>query len=187
MPGVRLARIPRSPCRAADVEYLSVLEHVSGERAVGNGAGEFVAYRVSPRAVEDHAAEMLGEIRRGANHADLARRRYLTADPGNRLVASTLEADWNTALRALNDAQAAHAKARTQASLPVSARAVTSPSSPYWAASRPRSRHHQPSAAASRAAAAGSCSTAQASACRIIASSASSHRAAASRGPLVRT
>ena len=39
------------------------------------------------------------------HHADLARRRYLAVDPANRLVADTLEADWNTALRALNQAQ----------------------------------------------------------------------------------
>ena len=39
------------------------------------------------------------------HHADLARRRYLAVDPANRLVADTLEADWNTTLRALNQAQ----------------------------------------------------------------------------------
>ena len=37
--------------------------------------------------------------------ADLARRRYLAVDPGNRLVAGSLEADWNDALRALQAAQ----------------------------------------------------------------------------------
>ncbi len=35
-------------------------------------------------------------------------------DPANRLVADTLEADWNTALRALNDTQAAYDQAREQ-------------------------------------------------------------------------
>ena len=38
-------------------------------------------------------------------HADLARHRCLAVDPANRLVADTLEADWNTALRALSQAQ----------------------------------------------------------------------------------
>ena len=37
--------------------------------------------------------------------ADLARQRFMQVDPGNRLVADTLEADWNHALRALADAQ----------------------------------------------------------------------------------
>ena len=44
-------------------------------------------------------------VQRAHHHADLARRRYLTVDPGNRLVADTLEADWNDALRALQAAQ----------------------------------------------------------------------------------
>ena len=39
---------------------------------------------------------------------------YLAVDPANRLVAETLEADWNTALRALNDAQATYDKTRQQ-------------------------------------------------------------------------
>jgi len=47
-------------------------------------------------------------VERARYHADLARRRYLAVDPANRLVADALEADWNTALRALNDAQAAY-------------------------------------------------------------------------------
>src|SRR5271165_1566641 len=53
-------------------------------------------------------------VERARYHADLAKRRYLTVDPANRLVAETLEADWNTALRALNDAQATYDKARQQ-------------------------------------------------------------------------
>ena len=44
-------------------------------------------------------------VERARYHADLARRRYLAVDPANRLVADTLEADWNTALRALSQAQ----------------------------------------------------------------------------------
>jgi DNA invertase Pin-like site-specific DNA recombinase len=53
-------------------------------------------------------------VERARYHADLARRRYLAVDPANRLVAGTLEAGWNTALRELNDAQAACDKAREQ-------------------------------------------------------------------------
>jgi DNA invertase Pin-like site-specific DNA recombinase len=44
-------------------------------------------------------------VERARHHADLARRRYLSVDPDNRLVADTLEADWNDALRALQAAQ----------------------------------------------------------------------------------
>jgi hypothetical protein len=57
-----------------------------------------------------HRADQAGALRaahveRARYHADLARRRYLAVDPANRLVADTLEADWNTALRALSQAQ----------------------------------------------------------------------------------
>ena len=53
-------------------------------------------------------------MERARYHADLARRRYLAVDPANRLVADTLEADWNTSLRAQNQAQEAYDKARQQ-------------------------------------------------------------------------
>ena len=40
-------------------------------------------------------------VERARQRAELARRRYLAVDPDNRLVADTLEADWNDALRGL--------------------------------------------------------------------------------------
>ncbi len=59
--------------------------------------------------IEARAAEAdtmrASHVERARHHADLARRRYLAVDPGNRLVAGTLEADWNQALRALQAAQ----------------------------------------------------------------------------------
>ena len=90
--------------------------------------GEFLISQLTPLAaeaaltvsaeLEHRAAEAdalrAAHIERARYHADLARRRYLAVDPANRLVAETLEADWNTALRALNDAQAAYDKARQQ-------------------------------------------------------------------------
>src|SRR5262249_50307553 len=79
--------------------------------------GPLVTRPPPPRAVEPAlqapaepqqraaAADALraAHVERARYHADLARRRYLAVDPANRLVAGTLEADWNTALRALND------------------------------------------------------------------------------------
>ena len=44
-------------------------------------------------------------VERARHEAELARRRYLAVDPDNRLVADTLEADWNERLRGLADAQ----------------------------------------------------------------------------------
>jgi DNA invertase Pin-like site-specific DNA recombinase len=72
-----------------------------------------VAAELQHRAAEADALRA-AHVERARYHADLARSRYLAVDPANRLVASTLEAGWNTALRALDDAQAAYDKAREQ-------------------------------------------------------------------------
>ena len=45
------------------------------------------------------------QVERARYEADLARQRYMQVDPGNRLVADSLEADWNEKLRALTEAQ----------------------------------------------------------------------------------
>jgi len=47
------------------------------------------------------------EVERARYQSDQARRRFMHVDPGNRLVADTLEAEWNQALRALADARSA--------------------------------------------------------------------------------
>jgi DNA invertase Pin-like site-specific DNA recombinase len=54
-------------------------------------------------------------VERARYEADLARRRYLAVDPNNRLVADTLEADWNQALRHLNAAQEDYERQRETA------------------------------------------------------------------------
>jgi hypothetical protein len=70
-----------------------------------------VAAELQHRADEADALRA-AHVERARYHADLARRRYLAVDPANRLVAGTLEADWNTALRALTQAQDACEQAR---------------------------------------------------------------------------
>ena len=45
------------------------------------------------------------QVDRARYEADLARRRYMQVDPENRMVADSLEADWNARLRALQEAQ----------------------------------------------------------------------------------
>ena len=72
-----------------------------------------VSTELQQRAAEADALRA-AHVERARYHADLARRRYLAVDPANRLVAGTLEADWNTALRALTDAQEAYDTARQQ-------------------------------------------------------------------------
>ena len=68
-----------------------------------------VSAELQHRAAEADALRA-AHVERAQYHADLARRRYLAVDPANRLVADTLEADWNTALRALSQAQEAYDK-----------------------------------------------------------------------------
>jgi DNA invertase Pin-like site-specific DNA recombinase len=90
--------------------------------------GQLLLDTLTPLAVEaalavtdelHHRAEQADRLRaahvqRARHRADLARRRYLAVDPGNRLVADSLEADWNTALRELADAERAAEQAREQ-------------------------------------------------------------------------
>ena len=47
----------------------------------------------------------LQQVERAQYEADLARRRYMQVDPSNRLVADSLEADWNDKLRALAESR----------------------------------------------------------------------------------
>jgi len=64
-------------------------------------------------AVQQELQARLGEadrlrkqqVERVRYEAELAQRRYLRVDPDNRLVADSLEADWNHKLRALTEAQ----------------------------------------------------------------------------------
>jgi len=52
------------------------------------------------------------QVERSRYDAELAQQRYMQVDPNNRLVADTLEADWNAKLRALDDAQQQYERQR---------------------------------------------------------------------------
>lgn len=54
------------------------------------------------------------QVQRARYEAELAQRRYLRVDPENRLVADSLEADWNAKLRALAEAQQDYEHRREQ-------------------------------------------------------------------------
>jgi DNA invertase Pin-like site-specific DNA recombinase len=58
-------------------------------------------------------------VERARHAADAARRRYMAVDPTNRLVADTLEADWNHKLRQLGDAQDEYDRARQHDDAPL--------------------------------------------------------------------
>src|SRR3989440_1940640 len=82
--------------------------------------GKLLMERVTPEAlaltlaVQDELVQRADEARRlrhlqverAQYEANLAQRRYLKVDPDNRLVATVLEAEWNTKLRELEEARA---------------------------------------------------------------------------------
>jgi DNA invertase Pin-like site-specific DNA recombinase len=70
-----------------------------------------VTAELEARAAEADALRA-AHVERAHYHAELTRRRYLAVDPANRLVAESLEADWNTALRTLADAQHTYQQAQ---------------------------------------------------------------------------
>jgi hypothetical protein len=54
------------------------------------------------------------QVERARYEADLARRRYVHVDPENRLVADTLEAEWNEKLRSVREAEELYERHRSQ-------------------------------------------------------------------------
>lgn len=68
----------------------------------------------------EHADEIRAtSVTRAQHGADAARRRYLAVDPANRLVADTLEADWNHKLRELADAREDYDRAQQAGNSPL--------------------------------------------------------------------
>ena len=86
---------------------------------IDRAIGEVLLQTVSPVSLEValqvqaeldariHEADALRrqQVERARYEADLARRRFMEVDPGNRLVADVLEAEWNEKLRGLQQAQ----------------------------------------------------------------------------------
>ncbi len=121
-------QVPTYACQRDGIENARPICAAIPGHALDEHVGQLLIDTLTPLAVEaalqvsaelrqraaDADALRAAHVERARYHADLARRRYLAVDPANRLVAGTLEADWNTALRALNDAQAAYDKARDQ-------------------------------------------------------------------------
>jgi DNA invertase Pin-like site-specific DNA recombinase len=62
--------------------------------------------------IETAEALRRSQLERARYEAELARRRYLKVDPDNRLVADTLEADWNERLRRVDALQQEHDRQR---------------------------------------------------------------------------
>jgi len=77
-----------------------------------------VSTELAQRAVDADRIRATG-VQRAQYAADTARRRYLAVDPTNRLVADTLEADWNHKLRELQDAQDDYDRAQRAGNAPL--------------------------------------------------------------------
>ena len=111
--------VPDYRCVRENIQrYSSQCQTIPGHR-VDETISQLLLDTVTPLALEvaltvqaelegraDEADQLRrSHVERARHHAEQARRRYLAVDPDNRLVADTLEADWNDKLRALQTAQ----------------------------------------------------------------------------------
>lgn len=94
-------------------------------QSIDDAIGALLIEEVTPLALEsalavsdelaaraEQADRLRAQTVQGAQcRADAARRRYLAVDPANRLVADSLEADWNTALREVAESVDAYERA----------------------------------------------------------------------------
>jgi DNA invertase Pin-like site-specific DNA recombinase len=116
--------VPEYVCQSDGVDHIvCICQRVLGEQ-VDHAIGQLLLDTITPLALEvtltvqQEIQARLDEVdrlrkqavERARYEADLAQRRYLHVDPSNRLVADSLEADWNDKLRALNAAQAEYDK-----------------------------------------------------------------------------
>jgi len=111
--------VPEYRCQREGIEHATALCQRIVGRVLDQAVGDLLVETVSPLAVEvalavqdelDARAQEVDRIRRqqverARYEAELAQRRYLRVDPDNRLVADSLEAEWNHRLRALVAAQ----------------------------------------------------------------------------------
>lgn len=120
--------VPEYICQSEGIRQgLPVCQRVVGDH-VDNAVGQLLVESVAPLALEvtlsvqqelQSRIEEVDKLRkkqveRARYEADLAQRRYLHVDPANRLVADSLEADWNEKLRALAEAQEQYEQQRQQ-------------------------------------------------------------------------
>ncbi len=111
--------VPQYTCQAEGIERAeSPCQRIIGAD-VDRAVGDLLIETMTPLALEvalsvqDELASRADEadrlrcqqVERARYEAELAQRRYLRVDPDNRLVAATLEAEWNNKLRALDAAR----------------------------------------------------------------------------------
>ena len=110
---------PTYVCQREAIERgTPICQNIPGA-GIDDAVGETLVAMVTPVALEvalavqhelaariDESDKMRQQqVERARYEADLARRRYMQVDPDNRMVADSLEAEWNDRLRALGGAQ----------------------------------------------------------------------------------
>jgi DNA invertase Pin-like site-specific DNA recombinase len=126
---VRYGRVcPDYLCQREGIEHAQPLCQQIPGRDIDEAIGQLLVEAVSPVALEvaltvqqelqsrleDADRLRLKQVERAQYEADLARRRYMRVDPDNRLVADSLEAEWNSKLRALTETQQERERQREQ-------------------------------------------------------------------------
>ncbi len=120
-------RIPDYVCLRSELrwETRALCQRISGS-CIDDAVGELVVREMTPvtlevaldvqRQIEARVEEAdrlrYRAVERAEYQADAARRRYMRVDPDNRLVADTLEADWNDKLRAVKEAREEYERRR---------------------------------------------------------------------------
>ena len=117
---------PHYVCQRYGIEHAQTICQTVLGAGIDQAIGELLIEEVTPLALEValsvqqelqsrwEEADRLRQtqVERARYEAELAERRYLHCDPDNRLVADSLEADWNHKLRALGEAQQEYQRQR---------------------------------------------------------------------------
>jgi DNA invertase Pin-like site-specific DNA recombinase len=117
--------LPTYTCHLHAMDRGSTCQVLHGE-AIDAAIGDLLVALMTPMALElslavqDEIRERLGEADRlrrmqvesAQYEVDLARQRYMQVDPSRRLVADSLEANWNEKLRALESAREEYQRGR---------------------------------------------------------------------------
>ncbi len=119
---------PEYVCQREAIEHVEPICLRIPGAGVDHAIGDLLIEAVNPVALEvtlavqrelqsrlDEAERLRHQqVERAQYEADLAQRRYLRVDPDNRLVADSLEADWNHKLRAVSEARENYEHRREQ-------------------------------------------------------------------------
>ncbi len=119
---------PRYVCQRDGIEHGGpVCQSIPGH-SIDEAIGRLLLERVTPSALEvtlavqqelqtrrgEADALRKQQVERARYEAELARARYMQVDPRNRLVADSLESDWNDKLRGFHEAQEIYERHRQQ-------------------------------------------------------------------------